>query len=222
MASGLIPLPSQADDVDAADLRRIAVDDHEPRHVVIDPRQGPDVAVRSDGDERMDADSARDGHVRLDMAVTAQDRVVGDDDPVVDDAIVRDVHVDHQQVVRADAGDPLLFFAAAVDRHPFANDVLVADLDAGRAASERDILGFAADHRERMDDVSFAERGHALNAGMGDQASAAADLHVGPDDAVGTDFHVVGDVRAGIDARRVSNESGHAGFFLSTEKKVEK
>ena len=51
-------------------------------------------------------------------------------------AIVRDVHVDHQQVVRADAGNPLLFFAAPVDRHSFAKDVMVADLDAGRAASE--------------------------------------------------------------------------------------
>ena len=106
----------------------------------------------------MDADSARDRHERLDMAMTAQDRVIGDDDPVVDHAIVGDVDVDHQQVVRADAGDALLFFAAAVDRHAFAKDVIVADLDAGRAASERDVLRFAADDRERMDDIALAER----------------------------------------------------------------
>ena len=70
-----------------------------------------------------------------------------------------------------------------------------------------------------MDDISFAERGHALNAGMGDQASAPADLHVRPDDAVRTDFHVVGDVRAGIDARRVSNQSGHADSSSRPRKK---
>ena len=93
----------------------------------------------------MDADSARDGHERLDMTVTAQDRVVGDDDPVVDHAIVGDVHVDHQQVVRADPGDALLFFAAAVDGHAFADDVMVADLDAGGAAAERNVLRLAAD-----------------------------------------------------------------------------
>ena len=168
----------------------------------------------------MNADTARDGHERLDMTVTAQDRVVGDDDPVVDHAIVGDMHVDHQQVVGADPGDALLFLAAAVDGHAFAKDVVVADLDAGRAASERDVLWLAADDREGMDDIVFAERGDALDAGMGDQAGAAADLDIRPDDAVGPDFDVVGDLRAGIDARRVSNQSGHAESSSRPRKKA--
>ena len=46
-----MPLPLQADDVDAADLRGIAVDEHEPGHVVIDPRLAADEAVGADRHE---------------------------------------------------------------------------------------------------------------------------------------------------------------------------
>ena len=66
----------------------------------------------------MHADAAGDRHVRLDVAVAAQHRVVGDDDPILDDAVVRDVDVHHQEVVRPEPGDALLLLAAAVDRHP--------------------------------------------------------------------------------------------------------
>jgi hypothetical protein len=38
----------------------------------------------------------------------------------------------------------------------------------------------------------------------------ASDCHVGPDDAIGTDFDVVSDLRAGIDARGVSDYGSHA------------
>ncbi len=53
------------------------------------------------------------------------------------------------------------------------------------------------------------ERRQALDAGMCDQACATAELHVGSDHAIWPDFHIIGEHRAGIDARRVSNQSGH-------------
>ena len=57
----------QADDVDAADLRGIAVDDHVAGHVVVDPRQAAHVAELAERHERVHADAAGDRHVRLDV-----------------------------------------------------------------------------------------------------------------------------------------------------------
>ena len=87
---------------------------------------------------------------------------------------------------------------------------------------EGHVLGFAADDRERMNDVPLAESRRPLDARVCDQASAPADFHIRADHAVRPDFHVVGDLGAGIDARRVSYQSGHSGFFLSTGKKIGK
>ena len=44
-----------------------------------------------------------------------------------------------------------------------------------------DVLGLAADDGEGMDDVVLAERRQAVDADVGDQAGAPADLHVGAD-----------------------------------------
>ena len=65
---------------------------------------------------------------------------------------------------------PCFFLAAAVDGHAFAEDVVIADLDAGRAALVRDVLGLAADDGERVNDVVLAQRGqpgcrHGRSAG---------------------------------------------------------
>ena len=106
----------QADDVDAADLRRIAVDEHEPRDVVDDPRLAADEAVAADRHEVVDCHAARDVRVRLDVDVPAQERVIGDGDPVAEHAVVRDVGVGHQEVVGAEPGHAVFLLGAAVDR----------------------------------------------------------------------------------------------------------
>ena len=57
--------------------------------------------------------------------------------------------------------------------------------------------------------LSSPEGRPAEDAGVGDQASAPADLHLRADDAVGADLHVVGDLRAGVDAGRIGNQGRH-------------
>ena len=74
-------------------------------------------------------------------------------------------------------------------------------------AAVRDVLGLAADDGERVDDVLLAERRLAEDAGVGDQASAPADRDVRADDAVGPDFHVIGDALRG-GRRRPYRQSG--------------
>src|SRR5262249_13655540 len=151
----------------------------------------------------------RDRDEGLDVRVASQDRVVGDDDPVAKLTIVRDVHVDHQEVVGTDAREPVFLFTTPVDGHSLADHVAVTDLDAGLAAAIRRVLGLAADDGKGMDDVLLAQSGPAEDAGVGDQARAPADLHFRPDDAIGPDLHIVAQLGARIDAGRVGNQSGH-------------
>lgn len=181
---------------------------------MIDSGQGTDITVCPDGDERMDADTTRDRHDRLDMSMTTQDSVVGDHDLIAEHAIVSDVHVDHQQVARTDSGDSFLFFATAMDGDPFADYVPVTDFDAGGAAAEGNVLRFATDRRKGMDCIVFAQDGNAEDTDMGDQSRAAADRDIRPDHTVWTDFDVVGDPRAGIDARGVSDYGCHGCLIL--------
>ena len=79
------------------------------------------------------------------MHVAAQQRAVGHDDVVAQLAIVGHVAAGHQEVLVADPRDAVFFFAAAIDRHAFADDVVVADDDLRVAAGVADVLRLAAD-----------------------------------------------------------------------------
>ncbi len=177
---------------------------------MVDSRHAADVAVGADRDERMHADATGDVDERLHVNVAAEHRVVGHEDPVTEDAIVGDVNVDHQVVVRADASDTLFLITAAMYCDCLAEHVVIADLDPGGLPLVRVHPGV---HRRspRTDErrYSLAECRVAQHASMGDQARAPADLHVGTDHAVRPDLDIVGDVGTGVDARSVRDHRGH-------------
>ena len=139
----------------------------------------------------------------------AEHGVVGHEDAVAEHAIVAEMDVGHQVVVRSDPGEPSFLIAAAVDGDCLAEDVVIADLDARGLPLVRVILGLAADDRKRMNDVVLSQGRVADQADMCDQPRAPADLDVGPDHAVRPDLDIVGDLGAGIDARGVRNHRGH-------------
>src|SRR5690606_7546835 len=119
-------------------------------------------------------------------------RAVGNHHVVANAAVVRHVAGGHQVAVAADAGGTIFLFGAAVDRHRFANHVVVADLDARRAAAVAQVLRFAADDNARMDFV-VASDGHVTSdLHVANKSRAAADPDVGPDRAERTDFDAVG------------------------------
>ena len=202
-------LPLEADHVDAADLRGVAFHEHERRHVVHDARQAADIAMSTHRYELVQPHSTRDRGERLDVDVPGEHRVIRHQNAVAEHAVVPDMGAGHQEVIRADARDALFLGAGSVDRHGLANHVAVADLDPRWLSFVRVVLRIAADDREGMDDVLFAQAGVPQDANVGDQPGAAADTHVGADHAVGPDLHVVGDVGAGVNACRVGNHRGH-------------
>ena len=106
-------------------------------------------------------------------------------------------------------GDAVLFFAAAVDRHAFANRIAVADNDLRVAAGIADILRLAADHDVGINQVVVADGDAAHDRHAIEQPRAAFDLHVRADDRKRADFDVVVDFRRRIDRRGCSNASCH-------------
>ncbi len=215
-------VPFQPDDVDAADPRGVAVHQHEPRHIVDDPRLAADEAVAAHCDVMVDRHAPRDARVRLDVDVPAEHRVVGDRDPVAQLAVVRDVDVGHQEVIAADPSQPVFLLGGPVDRHALPDEVVIADLDARRRALVGDILGVAADDGEGADDVLLPDRRDPEHANVADQPSAPTDLYIGSDDAVGPDLHVIGQLRPGIDARRIGDKCGHGSLgprFLEEQRR---
>ena len=96
------------------------------------------------------------------MNVAAQQRAIGDHDVAAQLAIVRHVAAGHQEIVAADRGDAVLFLGAAIDRHSFANHVMIADDHLRVAAAVTQVLGLAADHHARVQVIVLTQGDMAL------------------------------------------------------------
>ena len=94
--------------------------------------------------------------------VPGQRRDVGHDDVVAQRAIVRDVAVGQDVIVRADARD-LAVAGGAVDGDVFAKGVVVADFRARDAALPFQVLRLQPDAGERKNFIFLAQRRVAVN-----------------------------------------------------------
>src|SRR5207253_5760773 len=122
--------PPHADDVDADDGVDLLLD-HERRDVLGGRRQAAEQGQPADADELVYGAVAGEVDVVLQDAVAAEQGAVGQDAAVADLAVVGDVAAGHEEVAAADARGPRLG-GAAVDGDVLAEDVAVADLEAGR------------------------------------------------------------------------------------------
>ena len=65
------------------------------------------------------------------MDMASEHGVIGHEDPVAEHAVVADVDVGHEVVIRADAGESFFLVAAAVDGDRLRGARCLADLDPG-------------------------------------------------------------------------------------------
>ena len=130
------------------------------------------------------------------VTTPGEQRAVCDRHAVADAAVVRDVAVRHQHVVVADARGSA-FGAAAMDRHAFANDVALADVEPAHALAKLRVLRLAAEHDVFVNLVGAAHARIAAYDGVGVDLARVADHRVGVDDRVRADA----DVRAELSAR---------------------
>ena len=172
----MTPCRLQADHVDAADLRGIAVDDHEPGHVVVDPRQAADVAVARR--------SSRTGAPRRRRRSSTYDSTWPWPPSIVLLAMMTR-SPSMQSCATWTLTIRRLFEPIRVRPSSFSLPrwmVTPSRMTLWSPISTRvglplvgDVLGLAADDGEGVDDVVLAQRGLAEDAGVGDQAGASAD-----------------------------------------------
>ena len=147
-------------------------------------RARTDEGVRPDAHELVHARHAADRHVRTDLDVSPQLHGVGEDRVIADHAVVRHVHVGHQQAVRPDPRD------AAVARTPVQGAVLAdrrprPDLEARRLARRTsDPAGPCRARRPWCTTQSSASASVPLDEDVRGDPHPFSDLHARTDDRV--------------------------------------
>ena len=176
--------------VHAAGAGWVSVHDHEGWHVLHHFRVAADDRVFSDAAELMHRRQAGNDGVIFDSDVPGEADGIGEDDVVAELAVMRDVRVAEQQIVRADARRQILM-GAAMDRGVLAEDVVIADFEPGRLAEVFEILGFPTDGCEGEKLVAAPEFRVSFEHDMRMQDTLVAQLHIRADHAEGADADVV-------------------------------
>src|SRR5215469_10781055 len=180
------PLALEADAIEPAHPRRVSFDEHEGWTIFEDFAATADEREPADAHELMNADHTRDVRAFAHGAMPRELGEIGHHDAVSDVTIVRDVHVGEQVAVRSDRRRRT-GVGAAVDGHILADLVAIADADVGNLAAEFLVLRRAADDRERIDDVLFADRRVALHDDVCKQFRSVSDRDVLADQTIRAD-----------------------------------
>ena len=139
----------------------------------------------------------------------SQSRPIGKDTIVFQDAVVSDVHTDHEIISRADACCHVLT-RGAMNGHIFANQIVIADQESARFAPEFHILRFASEGGMFENAIPFAQGRVALHDRMRSDLAAGADEHALFDDGVRPDRHAGCDLRPRThDGARVNCHAPH-------------
>jgi len=94
--------------------------------ILYDDRRGADESVTADTAELVDAGIRPNGCIIFDQYMAGERRKVGENDVVPNSAIMGDVRLGHEQIVRTDLGYIATHFGATMDRGEFAEGVPLA------------------------------------------------------------------------------------------------
>src|SRR5438067_4989847 len=128
-------------------------------------------------------------------------------------AVMADVAVRHEEAVLAHLGRSAAILRADVHRHAFADVAPRTDDEPCRPPSIAHRLRWRPKGRERIDDGPIADGCVAGDVDVGEQPASGTDNDMLSDHAVRSDLHIVGDLRAGLDARGRMN-TRHSGSGL--------
>src|SRR5471032_2562001 len=192
----------QALDIDAMRLRRIAVQEHERRHIL---RQ-----AGAHADESMRADLAELVHIRktahddpvADFHMARQLRVVRENRVAADQTVMRQMHVGRNPVVIAQARHTAALHRASIERAEFADGVAVADFQARRLARPFLVLRLRADRRELEQMIVRTDGGMAVDHDMRANLGSSGYAHVRADDGIRPHLDRAVQLGLGIDYRR--------------------
>src|SRR5262249_34327954 len=149
-------------------------------------------------DEPGETGTVLDGHVSREL------RAVRDEDAVANVAIMREVHVRHDEAALADARLERRR-GAAIDGRVLAHRTALADFDEGLLTLELEILRIAAEDRTAADADAWPEVHVALEDRTERERAAIADDAAVADVRVGSDADPLTDLRLRRDDRRGMN-----------------
>src|ERR1700691_814048 len=195
----------QPDDVETRQTRAIAPHRAIGDDVALDPGDAADHGMAADAHELVHRAQAAEHGVILDADMAGQGRVVGHDDVIADDAVMRHMRADHEQTPVAHLGHHAAAAGAGVHGHLFADDVVAADNQARILALVFQILRLMADGGEREDTPAFAHARPSGDDDMREQLDILAQLGLRTHDAIGTDLDRRGDAGSRLDDGRRMN-----------------
>jgi len=182
----------EADEIDPASRSRISIDDHERRHILDDFRATADDRVFPDPAKLVHGADSGNDRVVIDRDVAGDPDAVGKDDVIPELAIVGDVRVAEEKIVRADRRRDFAV-RAAMDGSVFAEDIVIADDEKGRLTDVFEVLGFSADRCEGEELVVLADFRRAIDHDMRVEHAFITKLDIRADDAKRADADVVAD-----------------------------
>ncbi len=155
--------------------------------------------MRADLQELIDARVAAEHHPVSNFHMAGDADVVGENGMIPDDAVVRHVHIGHQQVVAANARVVAAHRCAPVQGTAFANDVVVADLQPGLLAGELLVSRVLTHGSELVDSVVLADPRIRLDHHVRTDLGTLTDFDSGADDRPGAHGNIRSQPRRRID-----------------------
>src|SRR5438105_1321606 len=124
---------------------------------------------------------------------------------------MRNVRVRHNEAIAAHTGDAASPGSAAVDRHAFANHIVVPDFKARLFAFEFQILRFESERREGKDAIIVSDSCWAAQHYVGDKFAVLAHYHVVVHNAKWANNAAFRNLCVGVDDSSRMNANAHAG-----------
>ena len=208
----------QAFNVHAKWRRMVALGHHKRRHILYHNRATAQHHMLTDTAELVDRRHTTDNGKVFHFDVACQRSVIGENTVIADHAVMRDVRIDHQQVIVTHTGDPGILHSAAVNGDAFADHIAIADFGSRRFTVIFLILIGFADRRELINLVIASDTGMAVHHHVGFQYGAFADFYISANHTKRADLHTRTDYCPCFYDRRRMNEGRfmNHGLHLST------
>lgn len=161
----------------------------------------PEKTVGAQPAELMDGGKATANNIVVDTHMAGQCGVIGKNNVIAHHAIVRDVHVGHDPVVVADAGNATFLGGTPINGAEFAKGIAVANFQFRWLAAVLFVLRILADRCELKDAVVAAYRCQAFHDGMRTHRGSGTDLYPRTDHGIGPDANASIQLSAWIDDR---------------------
>lgn len=170
----------------------IAVGQHIRRDVLDDFAAAADDGHGADAAKLMHGGNASDDGAVFHGDVASKGSDVGHHNVIAELAIVRDVGVGEEVIVRTNYSS-ITVVGGAVDGDVFAKGVVVADAGVGGATGMFEVLRLEANAGEGVDCVGFAQLGVAGDDDVGMKSATLAKCDIRANDTVGTNVATFGD-----------------------------